>query len=180
MALVGLGEMEMRKESHVQAQKLIERALQIRIDNYGPDHPLVARCLQGITNRLYYLIFLDLSIICDNRGYSDKAIQLCSRALQIREKCLGLWHPHVATSLETLGSIYKLRHESDKAEPLMRRALEINVRVHGEFHPSTATTCEWLNLILRELNRLEEAQQFEARAKKIQEQIGEVGERIAD
>jgi len=168
MALVGLGEMEMRKESHVQAQKLIERALQIRIDNYGPDHPLVARCLQ------------DLSIICDNRGYSDKAIQLCSRALQIREKCLGLWHPHVATSLETLGSIYKLRHESDKAEPLMRRALDINVRVHGEFHPSTATTCEWLSLILRELNKLEEAQEFEKRARKIQEKIGDVGERIAD
>jgi hypothetical protein len=64
----------MRKDVLVVARQLIERALQIRVGYYGNEHPLVARCLQ------------DLAIICDNCGDSERAIQLCSRALEIREK----------------------------------------------------------------------------------------------
>ena len=66
--------MEMRKPVTTEAKRLIERALQIRVNHYGNEHPLVARCLQ------------DLAIICDNNGDSERAIQLCSRALEIREK----------------------------------------------------------------------------------------------
>lgn len=44
--------------------------------NEGPDHPLVARCLQ------------DLSVIADSCGQSDAALALCERALKIREKSL--------------------------------------------------------------------------------------------
>lgn len=62
----------------------------------------------------------------------------------------------------------------------MRRAIEINLTVHGEMHPSTVSCLEWEALILRDLNRIDEALECEVRAKKIQEVLGEVGERIAD
>ena len=36
--------MEMRKPGHGDSKKMIERALKIRVDKFGSDHPLVARC----------------------------------------------------------------------------------------------------------------------------------------
>jgi hypothetical protein len=55
---------------------MIERALRIRVSHFGPDHPLVARCLQ------------DLAVIADTLGNSEKAIELCMKALDVREKVI--------------------------------------------------------------------------------------------
>lgn len=91
-----------------------------------------------------------------------------------------MFHPHVATTLECLGSIYKMRREPAKAERVLQRALDINLRIHGEYHPSTLTCLEWLALVWKDMNRLDEAAKCTQRAKAISDVIGQVGERIAD
>jgi tetratricopeptide (TPR) repeat protein len=86
----------------------------------------------------------------------------------------------VATTLESLGSIYKIKGDSSSAEPLMRRALEISTKIHGLVHPSVVSCLEWLVLILKDLNRYDEAVKLKKQADDLQKILGVVGERIAD
>jgi tetratricopeptide (TPR) repeat protein len=56
--------------------------------------------------------------------YAD-AIQFHARALAIREKSLGPWHPDTATSLNGLGYAYEALGQYAQALPLNERALAI-------------------------------------------------------
>jgi len=171
MSLCGLGELLIEKEPQT-AKPLIQRALNIRIEHFGDEHPLVGRCLQ------------DLAVICDNEGNSDEAVRLCSRAVEVREKTLGPGHPHLAASLETLGTIYKLRGELVKAEQSIKRALQIFRNVHGDIHPSVMSCYEWLAIVLTEQNKSAESLACTKKAKEIDEKLKAqnytLGERIAD
>jgi len=171
MSLCGLGELLIEKEPAT-AKPLIQRALNIRIEHFGDEHPLVGRCLQ------------DLAVISDNEGNSDEAVRLCSRAVEVREKTLGTGHPHLAASLETLGTIYKLRGEFVKAEQSIKRALDIFKNVHGEVHPSVLSCYEWLAIVLKDQNKTSESEKCSKIAKQIDEKLKAqnytLGERIAD
>ena len=62
--------------------------------------------------------------------------------MAIREKTLGPEHPHTATSLNNLATLYKAMGDYLKAEPLYRRALAIREKALGPEHPSTATSLD--------------------------------------
>jgi tetratricopeptide (TPR) repeat protein len=74
----------------------------------------------------------------DNAGNDAEAESLHRRALDARERVLGVTHPDTLLSVASLAGLLAARAD-DEAEPLYRRALEGLQRVHGAEHPHTAT-----------------------------------------
>ena len=64
-------------------------------------------------------------------GRYAEAEPLFRRSLEIAEKQLGRDHPHVATSLNNLASLYDHMGRYAEAEPLFRRGLEIGEKQLG-------------------------------------------------
>src|SRR5262249_6196907 len=77
-----------------EAELLFQRALTIREQQLGPEHPDVAYSLAGLEH-LYA-----------EQGKYAQAESLCQRALAIREQQLGPEHSHVASLLDTLANLY--------------------------------------------------------------------------
>jgi CHAT domain-containing protein len=105
-----------------------ERALAIRENALGAEHPLVAQSLDNLAV-LYY-----------SKGEYAKAEPLYIRALAIREKVLGAEHPDVAISLNNLAFLYTSKGDYAKAEPLDLRALAIREKILSAEHPLTAAS----------------------------------------
>ncbi|NEO44227.1 MAG: tetratricopeptide repeat protein [Moorea sp. SIO4A3] len=78
-----------------EAIPLAERALEIRREVLGEEHPDVASSLNN------------LAFIYESLGKYAEAELLHQQALALRKKLLGEDHPHVATSLNNLALIYK-------------------------------------------------------------------------
>ncbi len=71
-------------------------------------------------------------------GAYEKAQAKSERALELRERALGLSHPDVADSMNRLGLICDARTQLDKAQTLYQQALEIDEKSFGNDHPSVA------------------------------------------
>jgi tetratricopeptide (TPR) repeat protein len=67
---------------------------------------------------------------------------LCEEALALRKELLGDRHPHVASSLENLGNLYKSQGKYKLAEPLLVEALVLSKELLGERHPHVASKLE--------------------------------------
>jgi tetratricopeptide (TPR) repeat protein len=111
---------------YVDAQQPFERALVLREQALGPDHPNVATSLNNLAE-LYRA-----------QGQYAKAKPLYRRSLAIREKALGPDHPDVAGSLNNLAELYRHQGQYAKAEPLYRRSLAIWEKALGPDHPNVA------------------------------------------
>ena len=82
---------------YAEAEPLFRRALAIREQALGPDHPDTATSLNNLAD-LY-----------DSQGRYAEAEPLYRRALAIREQALGPDHPDTATSLNNLARLYEPR-----------------------------------------------------------------------
>ena len=80
-----------RAGKYERALVVAQKALQVALQNVGPDHPDVATSLN------------DLAAIYETQGDYAKAEPLHKRSLAISEKVLGRDHPNVATSLNNRG-----------------------------------------------------------------------------
>jgi tetratricopeptide (TPR) repeat protein len=79
----------------------------------GPEHPNVARSLNG------------LGSLYETQGDYAKAEPLFKRSLAIKEKALGTDHHSVATSLENLADLYRATNRVAEAATLEARAIKI-------------------------------------------------------
>ena len=79
-----------------------------------------------------------------------QARPLKERALEIREKVLGLEHPHTAKSLNGLALLLWDQGDLAGARPLHERALAIREKVLGPEHPDTAMSLNNLALLLQD------------------------------
>ena len=70
----------------------------------------------------------------------------------------------MASTLNSLGSLYRARLEFNAAEPLYRRALEIREAAFGPAHPLVAETLNNMAALYRAEGRTEEADQLYRRA----------------
>ena len=66
----------------------------------------------------------------------EKALLLCEKSLEIRENLLGKDHYEVATTLNSLASIYCHIGKYDKALVLLERSLDIIETKLGINHPN--------------------------------------------
>lgn len=104
---------------YTQAEPIYRRALAIREQYLGPEHPDTATIVHN------------LAILQRDTGNVVEAEQLYQRALAIREQHLGPEHPYTANTYSNLANLYLAQKRYREAEPLYRRALAIREQLSG-------------------------------------------------
>jgi tetratricopeptide (TPR) repeat protein len=137
---------------HTDARPLFERALAIREEVLGPDHPDTATSLSNLANLL------------DDQGNHAAARSLCERALAIREKVLDPEHPDTAISLNNLAALIRDQGDLAGARSLLERALAIDEKALGPEHPSTAIDVSNLARVLSRIGHMDDAEALFKRA----------------
>jgi tetratricopeptide (TPR) repeat protein len=140
-----------------EAEPLHQRALAIRENALGPDHPDVATSLNNLALPYY------------RQGKYAQAEPLFQRALAIWEKALGPEHPLVATSLNNLGELCRVQGKYAQAEPLHQRALAIWEKALGPEHADVATALNNLALLYERQGKYAQAEPLYQRASAIDE-----------
>jgi tetratricopeptide (TPR) repeat protein len=138
------------------AQPPYERALALREQLLGPEHPDVATSLNNLAE------------LCESQGRYAEAEPLFQRALTIREQALGPEHPDTATSLNNLAGLYQAQGRYPDAEPLYQRALAVREQRLGRDHPNVAVTLKHYLALLKAMHREADAAQIEHRVLAIQ------------
>ena len=136
----------------IQAKPFYERALAIREQVLGAEHPDTALSL----NNLGYLL----------RAMGDlaRARPYYERALAIHEQVLGSEHPDTATSLNNMGYLLQEMGDLAGAKPYYERALVIRKQVLGADHPDTATSLNNIGYLLQAMGDLAGAKPYYERA----------------
>ena len=114
--------------SYHEAEKLLLKAITIREEVSGKEHPDTAAAYNNI------------GVVYDNQNEYDKALAYHEKALVICEKVLGAAHPDTATTYNNIAMVYDNMGDYDKALAYYEKALRIYEKVSGEEHPNTATT----------------------------------------
>ncbi len=131
--LNNLAELYREQGKYTEAEPLFRRALYIREQQLGPEHPRVAYPLSGLA----YLYFL--------QGKYAEAEPLFRRALRIREQQLGSEHPDVASTLNRLANLYREQGKYVEAGAGQvcgsRAALPTGVADSGAASKTSASRC---------------------------------------
>ncbi|MDB9503380.1 CHAT domain-containing protein [Spirulina major CS-329] len=147
-----------RAGRYAEAEPLYQRALAIREQELGANHPSTALSLNNLAG-LYW-----------EMGRYAEAEPLLQRSLSIIEQELGANHPSTATSLNNLTQLYSEMGRYAEAEPLFQRALAIHEQELGANHPSTATSLNNLALLYDSMGRYAAVEPLYQRALAIREQ----------
>ena len=147
-----------RRARYTEAEPLHVRALQIREQQLGPDHPDTASSLNN------------LALLYSNQGKYEQAEPLYQHALAICEQQLGPDHPDTARSLNNLAALYYSQGKYNQAEPLHQRALSIREKHLGYGHPDTAQSLYWLALLYQHQKKYEQSESLYQHALAIYEQ----------
>lgn len=181
------------------ARPLFERALAIRENVLGLDHPDTATSLNNLGvllrvqgdfagARAYFERALavrenalgsehldtagslnNLGFLLHMQGAFEDARPYYERALAIREKAVGSDHPDTANSLNNLGGLLKQQGDLDGARPYYERALVIREKVHGSNHPDTANSLNNIGSLYKEQGNFAKALPYYERALEIRE-----------
>jgi tetratricopeptide (TPR) repeat protein len=143
--------------AYSQAKQLFARALAIREQSLGLEHPDTARSF----NNLAYLSQVQRDL--------PTARQLFERGLAIREKALGPEHPDTADSLNNLAYLLQEQGDYAGAQPLFERALAIREKVFGPEHRDTARSLNNLAYLLQVRDDFDGAQPLFERALAVRE-----------
>jgi tetratricopeptide (TPR) repeat protein len=153
-----LGRAEQMLTNYRAARPLLERALSIREQVLGPEHPDTAASLNNLGNSLERL------------GEYGAARSLFEQALSIREQVLGPEHPDTAYSLNNLALLMSHQGEYETARALYERVVQILERTLGPEHPDTAQCLNNLAVQLERQGKYEQARPLYERAFSIHEQ----------
>jgi len=129
------------------SKSVLESALVIFENVYGPDHPEVARTL---TN---------LGIVLRQLGDYEGAKERLERSLVIFENVYGPDHPMVARTLTNLGTVLKHLEDYEGAKERQERSLVIFENVYGPDHPMVARTLTNLGTVLENLGNYKGAKE---------------------
>ncbi len=141
-----------------EAETLYQRAISIREQLLGPEHPDVATWL----TRLGYLY--------TDQGKHVDAEPLFQRALRIWEEQSGPEHPDMADSLVGLARIYRTQGKDMQAESLYQRSLHIREQQLGPEHLDVAYSLTGLVYLYTDQGKYEQAESLCRRALHIREQ----------
>ena len=154
--LMDMAQLSMWLGEYEEGEALSQRAIEIREQRFGPDHPEVAAGLNGLGNAL------------QNQGRLDEARVIHERALAIREAADSTGEA-VGTSLHNLAIVHYFLGDYAQAILYYKRAADIDLKHHGPESPSYATTLHTLAIAYKDLGRLDEALQLEEQATAIRE-----------
>jgi tetratricopeptide (TPR) repeat protein/predicted Ser/Thr protein kinase len=156
-ALASLGTAHHSKGEFEAADAYFQRALTIRRQILGSDHPAASGSLHDLGNTAYA------------RGRYDEAARYLNEALAIRVRVLGGQHPKVADTENSLGAVDYAQGEFGRARDHYDRALKIREATLGPEHPNTAATLINLGNTALVLGDHATAREHYARALQIQE-----------
>jgi len=139
-----------------EAEAFLKKALEIREDKLGKDHPLTAAIY-------HYLAGLYLHM-----GRFEEAETFYKKALEIVEKTPGK-EIETASTYNNLAVLYRQMGRFEEAETFFKKALEIVEKTPGKDHPETASTYNNLAVLYRQMGRFEEAEAFFKKALEIRE-----------
>lgn len=105
------------------AEEILSRALDGARKARGPDHPAIARYIEGIANLRMH------------QRRPAEAADLYREVVTIDERTKGSEHPMVAINLSNLGAALDEVGRHDEARAAVQRALEITRATLGEEHP---------------------------------------------
>ncbi|MBO0790571.1 MAG: tetratricopeptide repeat protein [Ktedonobacteraceae bacterium] len=146
------------RAQYEQAEPLYQHAVRLREQVLGPEHPEVAKPLNG------------LAILYETQGRHVEAERLYQRALHIWEQASGPEHPELAYPLNGLAIVYIEQDRFAEAEPLLQRVLDMREQELGPEHPEVAYPLNNLAETYRRRNRFAEAEPLYQRALHIREQ----------
>jgi len=181
------------------AKTVLERALRLGEEAYGPDHPNVIGGLNNlgvvlqdlgdlsgartnferalkVTEAAYGPSHPQVAIYVSNLGSVQRRLGDLAgaranfeRALRMTEAAYGLDHPQVAIYENNLGGVLQDQGDLAGARASFERALKMTEAVYGPDHPTVAIRVNNLGLVLKELGDLAGARESFERALKIQE-----------
>jgi tetratricopeptide (TPR) repeat protein/DNA-binding XRE family transcriptional regulator len=160
----GLGRLYAWYRKFEQAAPLLRRALEIRRNVFGDEHPQTAYSLE------------DLAALARRRGDPVAAEQFCTQALAIRLQKLGPYHPDIARNFQALAVLAQDQGKSDEAEKLYREALAVYQYAGGPESPDCLLLLLDLADFLRDAGRVDEADAYEQQVASTIKRIEERGE----
>ncbi len=176
------------------AKAMHQRSLAIAESAFGPDHPMVATCLNSVGGILLQdsdprgaKTYFERALAIDEKAFGphdtrvatrlmnlgralhelgdlNSARKLCVRALRIDLKTLGENDPMIANRLNALGGVLLNLGDLPGATNALERALAIDERHFGGDHPNVARDFNGLGLLLRVRGDLEGARAHVTRA----------------
>ena len=130
------------------AAAILEKALSIRRELFGRDHPDVAESMTNLGQVLY-----------DKSDFAA-AEPLYREGLEIRRKIFGREHAKVAESLNGLGTLLDAKGEDEEAEALWREALAMRRKLFGGEHRDVAESQDNLGWMLYQKGEYEESERL--------------------
>lgn len=113
----------------------------------------------------------NLSIIYQNLGQPEIALEYQKQSLATFEAVLDKNHPSLATAYNNLSQIYKDLGQLEMALEFQKKSADILEPILDTNHPSLATVYNNLSLIYKELGQLEKALEFQKKDIEISENI---------
>jgi serine/threonine protein kinase/tetratricopeptide (TPR) repeat protein len=120
-----MGQTYMDLGLYPEAQKQLERALELHRRVLGAENPKTLRTTSGLARATFL------------QGRYPQAESLCSQALDIQRRVLGSEHPDTLRSMINLANVYDALGKYPQAEALFSETLKINRRLLGSQHPDT-------------------------------------------
>jgi tetratricopeptide (TPR) repeat protein/predicted Ser/Thr protein kinase len=142
-----------------EAQKQIERALDLRRRLLGEDHPDTLISMRN------------LAVLYRHQGKVEQAESLLIKVLGVQRRLLGEDHPDTLESAYDLALLYDDQEKFTLAEPLLTKALDGQRRILGEQHPGTAVTMNKLAELYKEEGKYAQAESLHTRALGIQRTV---------
>ena len=196
-----LGEAYRGLGDYPQAEPHLERALMLRREGLGEEHPDTLTSINGLGTLYMYEgrygevepllvralrllrrtvgedhpLTLDcmrnLGVLYRIQGRYDEAESLHLRALEVSRRALGDEHPHVLDAMNNLAMVYKSQGRHNAALPLFLQTLELRRRVLGEEHPDTLVSTNNLAALYTHQGRYEEAEPLYVRVFEVHRRV---------
>src|SRR5712691_3130 len=148
-----------QRGQYTEAELPLQRALAIREQALGRDHP-------DIATSLYNLAFLSR-----DQGKHEQAKLLFQHALEIRQQVFGPNHPNVAECLNNLAWLYYAQGKYEQAESFYQRGLVIYERVLGPNNHYVGDSLNGLALLYGAQSKYEQAEPLMQRSLVLFEQV---------
>jgi eukaryotic-like serine/threonine-protein kinase len=154
-----VGDAYMELGLYTQGQPHMERALELRRRELGPEH---RETLTSMNN---------LAALYEAQGQYEKAERLFTQALDAHRRLLGIEHPDTLKSMNNMAFLYEGRGQYEKAEPMYLQMLEVKRRVLGAEHPETLKSMNNLAALYAARGQVAKAETLHVQALEINRRV---------
>jgi serine/threonine protein kinase len=148
---IGIAYIRLYRSGNGLAVLHLERALKLRRDHLGSDHP----------DTLASIGRLAQAYQCEDRH--REAIALLERRLESGKATLGPDHPDTLEFTQGLALAYRQAGQWDLSVPLLEQVLDKRRTICGPTHPDTLETMHWLAMTYTDMGRFKDSMALHAK-----------------